>query len=132
MELMKKFVDKVIEDKTKARQNKIPSQAELNDAFNSLNSNFTALEKLTLKTLAEQGNTIEISNFQKQMNLTSAESVIEILNRIGQKLNDEIGYQPKVIKNENSTLKILLKSQKDMSVLTMPEQVQLIVLGMAW
>lgn len=130
---MRAMVDSLIAEKTKARKNRAPANAELLEGFQDIAEKLTALEKLLLKHHAEvEGGEARLEYLQRLLNLTNADSLLEIYSRIGQKLNDEIGYNPRASKGQKPALKLLLDEPSAKTKLKLNESVQLIVLGMGW
>lgn len=132
---MRAMVDGLIAEKSRARKNRPPSQAEVNDTFRAVADKFTPLEKLLLKTHAEEeGGVSTMGNLQRLLNFTSADSVLELYGRIGQKVNDHIGYQPKPSRTLNPHLKYVvdISGKGSEQVLRLPESIQLFVHGQSW
>ena len=107
---MKAHVDALILEKSRARNNRSPSRSELEEAFHGIESRFTALEKLLLKYCAENCGEegVTIKHLQRLLNLNSTDSIHELLGRIGNKLNDELGYEPKATRDRAANVRVLL------------------------
>lgn len=107
---MRAHVDALILEKSRARNNRSPSRSELEEAFHGIEPRFTALEKLLLKYCAENSgeNGITIKHLQRLLNLSSTDSINELLGRIGNKLNDELGYEPKATRDRAANVRVLL------------------------
>ena len=135
MREMRALVDSLIADKSRSRKNRPPSQAELIDALKLVADKFTPLEKLLLKTHADmEGGVIPMSMLQRLLNLSSPDSVYELYARIGSKINDEVGYLPKVTRTSNPHLKQVIEIEgKGADVtLRLPEPLQLFVQVQGW
>ena len=107
---MKTHVDAIILEKSRARNNRSPSRSELEEAFHGIEPRFTALEKLLLKYCVENSGEegIAIKHLQRLLNLSSTDSINELLGRIGNKLNDELGYEPKATRDRAANVRVLL------------------------
>lgn len=130
---MRAQVDAMIEARCKARNNKPPSKAELLEGFTSITPKLTALEKLMLKFHAESDNAeVPMESLQRALNISNSDSIYELYARIGQKLNDEIGYQPKGTKDKPPGLKLVLGTPSDSNHLKLAESIQALILDMGW
>ena len=107
---MKAHVDALILEKSRARKNRSPSRSELEEAFYGSESRVTALEKLLLRDCAENCGEegVTIKHLQRLLNLSSTDSIHELLGRIGNKLNDELGYEPKATRDRAANVRVLL------------------------
>lgn len=110
VERMKAHVDELIAQKSRARRNRAPSRSEIQEAFHAIESRFTPLEKLLLRHCAEnEGDAgVSIRHLQRLLNFSSPDSIHELLGRIGNKLNDELGYEPKATRDRPASVRVLL------------------------
>lgn len=130
MTLMRQHVDADIDRRVKARKNSMPSKQELTQAFATLLPVLTPLEKLLLKTHAEyEEGCVPVSRLQRDLKLAIEASILEIYSSIGQKLNDEIPYQPKQTKGSDVNLKFILAAGSDEMKLQLPEELRQLILN---
>lgn len=128
---MKAMVDAMIAEKASARKNRAPNKAELIEGFRAIAPKLTALEKLLLKYHAEADEAeVPLETLQKVLNLSSADSIYEIYARVGQKLNDELAYQPRAGKGKQPALKLLFEDASSKDRLKLAEPIQTLILGM--
>lgn len=133
VERMKAHVDALIAEKSRARKNRAPSRSELQEAFHAIESGFTPLEKLLLKHCAEnEGDEgVPLKHLQRLLNLSSPDSIHELLGRIGNKLNDELGYEPKATRDRPASVRVLL-APSDRSHVRLNSEVHELVTDAGW
>lgn len=131
---MKQRVDAFIARKQKARDNQAPTYAELVEAFREISPKLSILERLVLKHHAECPN--GVFDMEKILRLTGFSTVAAVLltySNVGQRLCNEIGYQPREGSDAYPALSVLLKPvPKDQQSLTLKKDLIKAIREMNW